>query len=80
MEVVRLTRLNEVQYVDSEYRLQLLIAEGFVADEQPAEEAEPVEEKPTEETEPVEEKPKKAKAKKDEVVEQPAEETEQAGE
>jgi hypothetical protein len=69
MEVVRLTRLNEVQYVDSEYRLQLLIAEGFVADEQPAEEAEPVEEKP-----------KKAKAKKDEVVEQPAEETEQAGE
>lgn len=65
----RVTRLNEVQYADSEYRLQQLIAEGFVADEQP-----------TEETEPVEEKPKKTKAKKDEVVEQPGEETEQAGE
>ena len=65
----RVTRLNEVQYADSEYRLQQLMAEGFVADEQP-----------TEETEPVEEKPKKTTAKKDEVVEQPAEETEQAGE
>lgn len=65
----RVTRLNEVQCADSEYRLQQLMAEGFVADEQP-----------TEETEPVEEKPKKTKAKKDEVVEQPAEETEQAGE
>ena len=65
----RVTRLNEVQYADSEYRLQQLMAEGFVADEQP-----------TEETEPVEEKPKKTKAKKDEVVEQPTEETEQAGE
>lgn len=64
----RVTRLNEVQYADSEYRLQQLMTEGFVADEQ------------TEETEPVEEKPKKTKAKKDEVVEQPAEETEQAGE
>lgn len=64
----RVTRLNEVQYADSEYRLQQLIAEGFVADEQ------------TEETESVEEKPKKAKAKKAEAVEQPAEETEQAGE
>lgn len=60
----RVTRLNEVQYADSEYRLQQLMAEGFVADEQP-----------TEETEPVEEKPKKTEA-----VEQPAEETEQAGE
>lgn len=65
----RVTRLNEVQYADSEYRLQQLMAEGFVADEQP-----------TEETEPVEEKPKKTKAKKVEAVEQPAEETEQAGE
>lgn len=65
----RVTRLNEVQYADSEYRLQQLIAEGFVADEQP-----------TEETESVEEKPKKTKAKKAEAVEQPAEETEQAGE
>jgi len=65
----RVTRLNEVQYADSEYRLQQLVAEGFVADEQP-----------TEETEPVEEKPKKTKAKKAEAVEQPAEETEQAGE
>jgi hypothetical protein len=65
----RVTRLNEVQYADSEYRLQQLMAEGFVADEQP-----------TEETEPVEEKPKKAKAKKAEAVEQPAEETEQVGE
>ena len=65
----RVTRLNEVQYADSEYRLQQLMAEGFVADEQP-----------TEETEQVEEKPKKTKAKKDEVVEQLAEETEQAGE
>lgn len=65
----RVTRLNEVQYADSEYRLQQLIAEGFVADEQP-----------TEETEPVEEKPKKTKAKKAEAVEQPAEETEQVGE
>lgn len=65
----RVTRLNEVQYDDSEYRLQQLVAEGFVADEQP-----------TEETEPVEEKPKKTKAKKAEAVEQPAEETEQAGE
>ena len=65
----RVTRLNEVQYADSEYRLQQLIAEGFVADEQPAEE-----------TEPVEEKPKKTNAKKAETVEQPAEETEQAGE
>lgn len=65
----RVTRFNEVQYADSEYRLQQLVAEGFVADEQP-----------TEETEPVEEKPKKTKAKKAEVVEQPAEETEQAGE
>lgn len=64
----RVTRLNEVQYADSEYRLQQLIAEGFVADEQ------------TEETESVEEKPKKAKAKKAEAVEQPAEETEQVGE
>ena len=53
MEAVRVTRLNEVQYSDSEYRLQQLIAEGFKADEQP-----------TEETEPVEEKPKKTKAKK----------------
>lgn len=65
----RVTRLNEVQYADSEYRLQQLMAEGFVADEQP-----------TEETEPVEEKPKKTKAKKAETVEQSAEETEQAGE
>lgn len=65
----RVTRLNEVQYADSEYRLQQLMAEGFVADEQP-----------TEETEPVEEKSKKTKAKKAETVEQPAEETEQAGE
>ena len=65
----RVTRLNEVQYADSEYRLQQLVAEGFVADEQP-----------TEETEPVEEKPKKTKAKKAEAVEQPAEETEQVGE
>lgn len=55
----RVTRLNEVQYADSEYRLQQLIAEGFVADEQP-----------TEETEPVEEKPKKTKAKKAEETEQ----------
>nr|DAI27641.1 MAG TPA: hypothetical protein [Caudoviricetes sp.] len=65
----RVTRLNEVQYADSEYRLQQLMAEGFVADEQS-----------TEETESVEEKPKKVKAKKAEAVEQPAEETEQAGE
>lgn len=65
----RVTRLNEVQYADSEYRLQQLMAEGFVADEQP-----------TEETEPVEEKPKKAKAKKAEAAEQTAEETEQVGE
>ena len=65
----RVTRLNEVQYADSEYRLQQLMAEGFVADELP-----------TEETEPVEEKPKKVKAKKAEAVEQPTEETEQAGE
>lgn len=65
----RVTRLNEVQYADSEYRLQQLMAEGFEADEQP-----------TEETEPVEEQPKKTKAKKAEAVEQPAEETEQAGE
>lgn len=65
----RVTRLNEVQYADSEYRLQQLMAEGFVADEQP-----------TEETEPVEEKPKKVKVKKTEAVEQPAEETEQVGE
>lgn len=65
----RVTRLNEVQYADSEYRLQQLVAEGFVADEQP-----------TEETESVEEKPKKTKAKKAEAVEQPAEEAEQAGE
>lgn len=65
----RVTRLNEVQYADSEYRLQQLVAEGFVADEQP-----------TEETESVEEKSKKTKAKKAETVEQPAEETEQAGE
>lgn len=65
----RVTRLNEVQYADSEYRLQQLIAEGFVAEEQP-----------TEETESVEEKPKKAKAKKAEAAEQPAEETEQVGE
>ena len=55
----RVTRLNEVQYADSEYRLQQLMAEGFVADEQPAEE-----------TEPVEEKPKKTKAKKAEETEQ----------
>lgn len=65
----RVTRLNEVQYADSEYRLQQLMAEGFVADEQS-----------TEETESVEEKPKKVKAKKAEAVEQPAEETEQVGE
>ena len=65
----RVTRLNEVQYADSEYRLQQLMSEGFVADEQP-----------TEETESVEEKPKKVKAKKAEAVEQPTEETEQAGE
>lgn len=64
----RVTRLNEVQYADSEYRLQQLMAEGFVADKQ------------TEETESVEEKPKKTKAKKAEAVEQPAEETEQVGE
>ena len=76
----RVTRLNEVQYADSEYRLQQLMAEGFVADEQPTEETESVEEKPTEETESVEEKPKKVKAKKAEAVEQPTEETEQAGE
>lgn len=36
----RVTRLNEVQYADSEYRLQQLMAEGFVADEQPTEETE----------------------------------------
>ena len=65
----RVTRLNEVQYADSEYRLQQLIAEGFVADEQPAEE-----------TESVEEKPKKAKAKKAEAADHPAEATAQVGE
>ena len=43
----RVTRLNEVQYADSEYRLQQLMAEGFVADEQPTEETEPVEENTT---------------------------------
>lgn len=58
----RVTRLNEVQYANSEYRLQQLVAEGFVADEQP-----------TEETEPVEEKPKKTKAKKAEETEQAGE-------
>ena len=58
----RVTRLNEVQYADSEYRLQQLMAEGFVADEQL-----------TEETEPVEEKPKKTKAKKAEETEQAGE-------
>lgn len=66
----RVTRLNEVQYADSEYRLQQLMAEGFVADEQSTEETESS----------VEEKPKKVKAKKAEAVEQPAEETEQVGE
>lgn len=70
MEAVRLTRLNEVQYADSEYRLQQLKAEGFVADEQSAEEAKTVETKPK----------KGAKGKKVEAVEQPAEEAEQAGE
>ncbi len=58
----RVTRLNEVQYADSEYRLQQLMAEGFVADEQP-----------TEETESVEEKPKKTRAKKAEETEQAGE-------
>ena len=66
----RVTRLNEVQYADSEYRLQQLMAEGFAADEQPTEETEPTEEM----------EPKKVKSKKDKAVEQSSEETEQVGE
>lgn len=54
--MARLVRLNEVQYVETEYDIERLLSEGFKVEELDE----------TEETEETEEKPKRGGSKKDE--------------
>ena len=58
--MTRLVRLNEVQYVETDYDIERLMSEGFAVDE--LEETEP-----TNDTEDTEEKPKRGGRKKAEA-------------
>lgn len=58
--MTRLVRMNEVQYVETEYDIERLQSEGFAVEE--LEETEP-----TDDTEDVEEKPKRGGRKKAEA-------------
>lgn len=58
--MTRLVRLNEVQYVETDYDIERLMSEGFAVEE--LEEAEP-----TDDTEDTEEKPKRGGRKKAEA-------------
>lgn len=55
--MARLVRLNEVQYVETEYDIERLLSEGFAVEE--LEETEPTDEPPTDE----DENPKDGKGK-----------------
>lgn len=58
--MTRLVRLNEVQYVETQYDIERLLSEGFAVEE--LEETEP-----TDDTEDTEEKPKRGGRKKAEA-------------
>lgn len=58
--MTRLVRLNEVQYVETEYDIERLVSEGFSVEE--LEETEP-----TDDTDNTDEKPKRGGRKKDEA-------------
>lgn len=58
--MTRLVRLNEVQYVETDYDIERLLSEGFVVEE--LEETEP-----TDDTEDTDEKPKRGGRKKAEA-------------
>ena len=58
--MTRLVRLNEVQYVETDYDIERLISDGFAVEE--LEETEP-----TDDTEDTEEKPKRGGRKKAEA-------------
>lgn len=58
--MTRLVRLNEVQYVETEYDIERLMSEGFAVEE--LEETEP-----TDDTEDTDEKPKRGGRKKAEA-------------
>lgn len=58
--MTRLVRMNEVQYVETEYDIERLMSEGFAVEE--LEETEP-----TDDTEDTEEKPKRGGRKKAEA-------------
>lgn len=58
--MTRLVRLNEVQYVETDYDIERLMSEGFAVEE--LEETEP-----TDDTEDTEEKPKRGGRKKAEA-------------
>ena len=57
--MTRLVRMNEVQYVETEYDIERLQSEGF--------EVEELETEPTDDTEDTEEKPKRGGRKKAEA-------------
>lgn len=54
--MTRLVRMNEVQYVETEYDIERLQSEGFAVEE--------LETEPTDDTEDTEEKPKRGGRKK----------------
>lgn len=58
--MTRLVRMNEVQYVETDYDIERLLSEGFAVEE--LEETEP-----TDDTEDTEEKPKRGGRKKAEA-------------
>ena len=57
--MTRLVRMNEVQYVETEYDIERLRSEGFAVEE--------LETEPTDDTEDTEEKPKRGGRKKAEA-------------
>lgn len=57
--MTRLVRMNEVQYVETEYDIERLQSEGFAVEE--------LEIEPTDDTEDTEEKPKRGGRKKAEA-------------
>nr|DAE51525.1 MAG TPA: hypothetical protein [Caudoviricetes sp.]DAW79821.1 MAG TPA: hypothetical protein [Caudoviricetes sp.] len=57
--MTRLVRMNEVQYVETEYDIERLQSEGFAVEE--------LETEPTDDTEDTEEKPKRGGRKKAEA-------------
>lgn len=57
--MTRLVRMNEVQYVETEFDIERLQSEGFAVEE--------LETEPTDDTEDVEEKPKRGDRKKAEA-------------